>query len=66
MNSERWNRLKVVFQEAVGLQEKERQEYLQRACSGDASLRAEVEMLLAESDSMPEEYLKPPIECSDI
>lgn len=60
MDHERWNRLKTTFHKAVSLREKERKEFLQRTCSDDASLLAEIEQLLAQADTMPEEYLEPP------
>ena len=47
MTPERWQRLKELFGGAVDLGDPERAAFLDEACAGDASLRAEVEVLLA-------------------
>ena len=46
MEPERWQRLRELFEAAVGLGPAERSSYLERACGGDAELRREVEALL--------------------
>ena len=47
MDPSTWERLEAVFFTALELEEEERAEYLDRACAGDADLRAEVEAVLA-------------------
>src|SRR5215207_1095364 len=44
---ERWARIKAVFVEALDLPESERGAFVARACEGDATLRTEIESLLA-------------------
>ena len=44
---ERWARTKAVFLEALELPESERGAFVARACEGDATLRKEIESLLA-------------------
>jgi eukaryotic-like serine/threonine-protein kinase len=50
MDPELWQRIKEIVYEAVELRRDERQAYLERACNGDATLRREVETLVAASD----------------
>jgi serine/threonine-protein kinase len=55
MSPERWTRIKSLFDQSVGLEATERQDFLDLACGTDVSLRAEVESLLsadASADSM--------------
>jgi hypothetical protein len=47
MTPERWRELTTIFHAAREREEAERAAYLDRACGGDASLRAEIESLLA-------------------
>ncbi|MHC5064046.1 MAG: serine/threonine-protein kinase, partial [Planctomycetota bacterium] len=47
MDSERFQRAKGIFAQALALSEGERASFLDEACAGDASLRAEVDSLLA-------------------
>jgi serine/threonine-protein kinase len=49
-NPERWRLLEDLFQAACDLTATERTAFLDRACGGDASIRAEVESLLASAD----------------
>jgi serine/threonine protein kinase/tetratricopeptide (TPR) repeat protein len=51
MTPERWARTKGVFGEAFAREGDARAAFLEEACGGDASLRAEVESLLASHDS---------------
>ena len=44
-----WTKVKSIFQDAVELPPAERGAFLERACGGDSSLRAEVEKLLAQT-----------------
>lgn len=57
MNAERWDRIQQLFQAAREQSLDTRGRYLERQCGGDASLRREVESLLA-SDS--ESFLSEP------
>jgi len=50
MNSERWQRIARVFDEAVSLSGEARQAYLDRACGDDSDLRIYVSELLRSSD----------------
>ena len=45
-DSQRWQRVKEIFDGALGLQRDERAAFLDRACDGDTDLREEVESLL--------------------
>ena len=51
MTPQRWARIKEIFGAAFEQPEGERAAFLDSACNGDLELRAEVERLLAESDS---------------
>jgi serine/threonine-protein kinase len=50
MKPEQWDRIEDVLAEALALRTQERARYLDLACAGDATLRAEVASLLAEHD----------------
>ena len=50
MNTDRWQRLESLFDRARALSPDERSRFLDDACGGDASLRADVERLLAAND----------------
>ena len=58
MTPEAWQRVKAVFDAARERPPAERASYLEAACGGDASLRAEVESLLAAADT--EVFLRTP------
>src|ERR1041385_7058030 len=47
MTPERWQQVQAIFNSAMEYRPDERDTFLSRACSGDASLRDEVESLLA-------------------
>ncbi|HSK72294.1 MAG TPA: serine/threonine-protein kinase, partial [Pyrinomonadaceae bacterium] len=47
MNSERWQKVKGLFDSATAVAPAERAEFLENACGADAELRLEVEKLLA-------------------
>jgi non-specific serine/threonine protein kinase/serine/threonine-protein kinase len=47
MSADRWQRVKDVFQNALERSAETRQSFLDQACAGDATLRGEVESLLA-------------------
>jgi serine/threonine-protein kinase len=54
---ERWQRLAPIFDQALDLAPEARAAYLDRACAGDASLRADAELLLA-ADAASGEFLE--------
>ena len=51
MNSERWQRLKDIFEEAVEKDGFSRSAFLERECQNDTALKQEVEALLARHDN---------------
>ncbi|NOT47558.1 MAG: serine/threonine protein kinase, partial [Acidobacteria bacterium] len=57
MTSERWNKIKTLFQEAEGLPADDLSAFLDRNCEGDAELRAEVEKLIA-AGQLEDEFLQ--------
>jgi eukaryotic-like serine/threonine-protein kinase len=46
MTPERWQKLKILFDQALRLEAGEREKFLAESCAGDESLRREVEGLL--------------------
>ncbi|MEO7684040.1 MAG: serine/threonine-protein kinase, partial [Gemmatimonadaceae bacterium] len=56
MNQERWARVQSLFHEALARPEDERQEFVEAACGGDASLVADV-LALIEADASSESLL---------
>ena len=54
MTGDRWRQLTTIFHAARAREADERSAYLDRACGGDASLRAEVESLLAANGNTSE------------
>lgn len=59
MNSERWQKIKSLFDAVVELEPKERLKFLDRACDGDDDLRLEVEKLLASFENA-ESFMEKP------
>jgi serine/threonine-protein kinase len=55
MQPSTWDRLEAVFFEALALRAEDRAAFLDRACAGDADLRAEVEAVLASHLAMDDE-----------
>jgi hypothetical protein len=47
MTGTRWQKINEIFEAAVKLAPAERDIYIKRACTGEESLRAEIETLLA-------------------
>jgi len=47
MNKDRWKKVESLFESALERDPRERADFLDRECGGDASLRQEVESLLA-------------------
>ena len=58
MSSERWERTKEILQQALRLPPQARQVYLDAACGTDASLRSEVESLIASHEEAGSQFLK--------
>jgi len=56
---ERWTRIKALFVEALELPEGERAAYITGACGGDATLRTEIESLLA-SEKAATDFIETP------
>ena len=59
MNADRWKRIATIFEEALEHEPDQRSGVLDRACTGDASLKAEVEGLLR-SHEQADSFLQPP------
>jgi serine/threonine protein kinase/TolB-like protein len=57
MTPERWRQIRDLFTSALQLGAAERSAYLYRNCSGDPSLRQEVERLLAAEQQLPSSFL---------
>jgi serine/threonine protein kinase/Tol biopolymer transport system component len=58
MTPERWQRMKGVLYEALELPTEKRGEYLDRACSGEDSLRREVDSMLSSGDQSCSNFLQ--------
>src|SRR5215813_8256147 len=54
MTPERWQRVKAIFNSAIQYNSEERDSFLSQACSGDDSLRSEVESLIASHEKSGE------------
>ena len=52
MNSERWERVAQLYQEALERDRSQRDAFVQGACSDDRDLRREVESLLAQEETI--------------
>jgi serine/threonine protein kinase len=57
MTPERWQEIKNVLAQALEFKPVERAAFLDRSCSADASLRREVELLLASDEAVSTEFL---------
>src|SRR5688572_22022427 len=62
MNSERWQKIKGLFDVALELAPEQRGKFLQKACGADAELRREVESLLASFEAAESFMNKPAAE----
>ncbi len=60
MSPERWQQIEPILDEALALPVAERSLFLQRACNGDFSLRAEIETFLTEK-SRASDFLEQPV-----
>jgi serine/threonine protein kinase len=62
LNPERWERIKQLFDVALEKDSNSRAEFLRKACEGDASLRSEVESMLARNSESPDFLGSPALE----
>ncbi len=53
MSTQRWTRIRELFESACDLSRDEREAFLAEACDGDTELRAEVESILDSSEQTP-------------
>jgi serine/threonine-protein kinase len=60
MTPERWQQIKGVLDQALGLKPEQRAAFLDRACEGDQRLRQEVESLLAAGEEGRSSFLQSP------
>jgi len=60
MNTDRWERVKSLLDEALRLDREQRHSYLQQACAGNEDLRFEVESLLVSHEQAGNEFLRIP------
>ena len=60
MNSERWQRVKQLLEQAIALDRDERSSFLDRNCDGDAELRREVDSLISSHEQAGTGFLKTP------
>jgi serine/threonine protein kinase len=60
MNSESWQRVKQLLDEALAVDPSEQTSFLDRSCAGDGQLRREVESLLASHEQAGTKFLKVP------
>src|SRR6266403_2779316 len=60
MNSERWQRVKQLLEEAIALDADERSSFLDRVSDGDSELRREVDSLLSSHEQAGTGFLKTP------
>ena len=60
MTPERWEKVDVIFQEAIELPPVQREDFVLQTCGGDDELRAEVQSLLAHE--VEDSFLKVPIQ----
>src|SRR3954454_8850622 len=60
MNPERWQQVREALDRAIAVSDEERPGFLDRLCSGDSELRAEVESLLHSHEDAGTEFLQKP------
>jgi len=60
MNSERWQRVRDVFEQVMDRPPEDRARFVAEACGDDAVLRAEVESLLQHDSRVGDDFLRPP------
>jgi eukaryotic-like serine/threonine-protein kinase len=60
MTSERWQQVKGVLENVLGISPQERAAFLNQACNGDQALRQEVESLLAGDEQGRSSFLQSP------
>ena len=61
MRAELWQQVRAILDQAIALPMDERPAYLDRVCTGDSPLRAEVESLLRSHDDAGSVFLKNPV-----
>jgi len=66
MNPERWQRVKQLFDEALGLEPAKRSSFLDLACDGDAQLRLEIDSLLDSHNRAGTNFLNAPAEFDSV
>ena len=65
MSPDRWQHVQALFEQALALAPKQRDEFLTQACADDAELRQEVTTLLEHYTNLPTNFMQPPkIPCS--
>ncbi|MEZ5346463.1 MAG: serine/threonine-protein kinase [Pyrinomonadaceae bacterium] len=62
MNKEQWQKVKDLFEAAVGLSGEERDRFLNKECGDDSNLRAEVQKLIASFEAADTSFLEEPAE----
>ena|ERR1019366_2927702 len=62
MSQERWRRVEELFHAALGRPREQRQAWLDGACSGEAELRRQVELLLSNEERAGSFLERPAIE----
>ena len=60
MSPDRWQLVQALFEEALKLAPKQRDEFLTQACADDAELRQEVTTLLEHYTNLPTNFMQPP------
>jgi serine/threonine protein kinase len=60
MKSERWQKVKQIFEDAIEIESSLRPAFVEEACSGDASLRVEVQRLIDSFDDAGSFMERPP------
>jgi serine/threonine protein kinase/tetratricopeptide (TPR) repeat protein len=66
MTPDRWKQIEEVFQAAVDLPPPERRRYIVEACTGDDTLREQVEQLVAQHDRAGDFIEEPALAVSDL
>lgn len=66
MSSEKWERIKQIFESALEVESQRRSQFLAEACAGDEELRREVESLLAAHEAAGDFIESPPAEALQV
>src|SRR5215470_10139062 len=62
MNGQRWKQIEDIFHSALTVEPSQRSRFLEDACSGDESLRQELETLLTHEDEVARFLEEPALE----